>query len=97
MKKWHKINLGASAGVILLGVGAFVYHQLTKDILTVQSGKVTRQDLTSIVTASGEVRPKTYTNVLGEGFGKITDIQFKELVSALLVVSGLWLLANGLE
>jgi len=30
-------------------------------------------------------------------FGKITDIQFKELVSALLVVSGLWLLANGLE
>jgi uncharacterized membrane protein YfcA len=30
-------------------------------------------------------------------FGKITDIQFKELVSALLVVSGLWLLAHGLE
>src|SRR5438094_139293 len=30
-------------------------------------------------------------------FGKVTDTQFKELVSALLVVSGLWLLAGGLE
>jgi uncharacterized protein len=30
-------------------------------------------------------------------FGKMTDTQFKGLVSALLVVSGLWLLAKGLE
>jgi HlyD family secretion protein len=78
MKKWQKITIGITAGVILLGVGGFLYHQLTKDIVTVQSGKVTKQDLTSIVTASGEVRPKTYTNVLGEGFGKITEIVVKE-------------------
>jgi HlyD family secretion protein len=78
MKKWQKITIGITAGVILLGVGGFAYHQLTKDIVTVQSGKVTKQDLTSIVTASGEVRPKTYTNVLGEGFGKITEIVVKE-------------------
>jgi HlyD family secretion protein len=78
MKKWQKIAIGITAGVILLGVGGFIYHQLTKDIVTVQSGKVTKQDLTSIVTASGEVRPKTYTNVLGEGFGKITEIVVKE-------------------
>ena len=78
MKKWQKITLVVGAGVILLGAGGFVYHQMTKDIVTVQSGKVTKQDLISIVTASGEVRPKTYTNVLGEGFGKITDIVAKE-------------------
>ena len=30
------------------------------------------------MTASGEIRPKTYTNVLGEGIGKITDIVVKE-------------------
>ena len=30
-------------------------------------------------------------------FGKMTDTQFRALVSALLVVSGLWLLAKGLE
>jgi HlyD family secretion protein len=78
MKKWQKITIGLGAGVVLLAGGGIVYHQLTKDIVTVQSGKVTRQDLTSIVTASGEVRPKTYTNVLGEGIGKITEIVVKE-------------------
>jgi uncharacterized protein len=30
-------------------------------------------------------------------FGKITDAQFKMLVSALLVLSGLWILARGLQ
>jgi HlyD family secretion protein len=39
---------------------------------------VTRENLTSVVTASGEIRPKNYTNVLGEGIGKITDITVKE-------------------
>jgi HlyD family secretion protein len=78
MKKWQKITVGVVGGVVLLGVGGIVYHQLTKDIVTVQSGKVIKQDLTSIVTASGEVRPKTYTNVLGEGIGKITEIVVKE-------------------
>ena len=37
-----------------------------------------KADLTSVVTASGEIRPKNYTNVLGEGIGKITDIVVKE-------------------
>ena len=31
-----------------------------------------------MVTASGEIRPKDYTNVLGEGIGKITEIAVKE-------------------
>ena len=31
-----------------------------------------------MVTASGEIKPLTYTNVLGEGIGKITDIAVKE-------------------
>jgi HlyD family secretion protein len=46
--------------------------------VTVQTGHVAKADLTSIVTASGEVRPKNYTNVLGEGIGKITEIVVKE-------------------
>ncbi len=31
-----------------------------------------------MVTASGEIKPQTYTNVLGEGIGKITEIVVKE-------------------
>jgi len=78
MKKYHKIALGITAAVVLLAAGAIVYHQLTKDIVTVQSAHVVREDLISVVTASGEVRPKTYSNVLGEGIGKITEIVVKE-------------------
>ena len=32
----------------------------------------------SLVTASGEVKPTTYTNVTAQGFGRITDIVVKE-------------------
>ncbi len=78
MKKWTKIAIGVGA---VVGVGAIVLisvKQANKGVVTVQTSKVGRQDLTSLVTASGEVRPKTYSNVLGEGFGKITDIAVKE-------------------
>jgi HlyD family secretion protein len=63
---------------VIAGVAGYFIHQARKDLVTVQTGRVTRQDLTSLVTASGEVRPKNYTNVLGEGIGKITDIVVKE-------------------
>ena len=42
-------------------------------------GKVaTQDDLVSIVTASGEIKPTTYTNVTAQGFGRITAILVKE-------------------
>lgn len=78
MKTWQKTGLGVGLAVLFGGGSWFGVHQLTKGVVTVQTGTVVRQDLTSIVTASGEVRPKTYTNVLGEGIGKITDIVVKE-------------------
>lgn len=78
MKTWQKVTLGLAAALIVAGTVAFAIHQWTKDVITVQTGSVARQDLTSVVTASGEIRPKNYTNVLGEGMGKITDIAVKE-------------------
>lgn len=78
MKTWQKVSIGAGVALLLGGVVWYsVYHQ-NQGLITVQTGQVARQDLTSIVTASGEIRPKNYTNVLGEGIGKITDIVVKE-------------------
>ncbi|NDQ57867.1 MAG: HlyD family efflux transporter periplasmic adaptor subunit [Acidipila sp.] len=78
MKTWKKVAIGV-AGLAVVGIGSSIaYHQATKDIVTVQTGKVAKQDLVSLVTASGQVTPKTYSNVLGEGFGKITEIVVKE-------------------
>src|ERR1700679_2399149 len=78
MKTWQKVSIGVGAVIVLGSIAWYSVYQANKGVVDVQTGKVVKQDLTSIVTASGEVRPKTYTNVLGEGIGKITDIVVKE-------------------
>jgi HlyD family secretion protein len=48
-------------------------------VVTVQTAKVAPQEsLISQVTASGEIKPTTYTNVTAQGFGRITAIVVKE-------------------
>jgi HlyD family secretion protein len=78
MKTWQKLAIGVTAAVVLGGIAWYSVSKANADVVTVQTGRVAREDLTSIVTASGEIRPKNYTNVLGEGIGKITDIAVKE-------------------
>jgi HlyD family secretion protein len=78
MKIWQKIALALGLSLALGGGVWFGIYEWNKGTVTVQTGPVTRQSLTSIVTASGEIRPKNYTNVLGEGIGKITDITVRE-------------------
>jgi HlyD family secretion protein len=78
MKTWQKVSLGIGAVAVLGGIVWYSVYQANKGVVEVQTGKVVKADLTSIVTASGEVRPKNYTNVLGEGIGKITEIVVKE-------------------
>jgi HlyD family secretion protein len=44
----------------------------------VQTATVVRGDLTSLVTASGEIKPRTYTNLGANAQGRITDLLVKE-------------------
>ena len=44
----------------------------------VTTGKVGREDLASIVSASGEIKPKTYVNIGANAFGKIVRLYVKE-------------------
>jgi HlyD family secretion protein len=78
MKTGRKVAIGAGALVVLGTIVLVSVYEVNKGVVTVQTGDVIRQDLTSSVTASGEIRPKNFTNILGEGFGKITDIAVKE-------------------
>ncbi len=78
MNLWQKIGVGAGVAAVLAGGTWLAIWQINKGVVTVQTAPAVRQDLTSIVTASGEVKPLTYTNVLGEGIGKITEIVVKE-------------------
>src|ERR1700680_4362551 len=78
MNMWQKIGIGVGGAAALAGAVWLTIRQINKDVVTVQTAAVARQDLTSIVTASGEIKPLTYTNVLGEGIGQITEIKVKE-------------------
>src|ERR1035437_7619308 len=78
MNTWQKIGIGAGVAAVLAGGTWLAIWQINKGVVTVQTAPAVRQDLTSVVTASGEVKPLTYTNVLGEGIGKITDIVVQE-------------------
>src|SRR5216684_2866880 len=79
MKTWHKVAIGAGAVAVLGGIVLFSVNQANKGVVTVQTAKVANQDsLVSLVTASGEIKPTTYTNVTAQGFGRITAILVKE-------------------
>ncbi len=75
--KWKIIIVIA----VLLAVAAGVYASVRysqRGIVTVQTGRVVRQDLTSLVTASGEIKPNNYINIGANAPGQLTDILVKE-------------------
>src|SRR5437667_3024774 len=78
MRTWKKIAIITGLVVLLLAIVGFTVHQSHKNVVTVQTGKVQRLDLTSIVSASGEIKPKTYVNIGANAFGKITRLYVKE-------------------
>lgn len=80
MKTWKKVTLAIVGLVAFIGlaVGGVVWSR--RGVVTVQTGKVQRQDLTQIVTANGEIKPvqQNQANVNANSFGKITEILVKE-------------------
>ena len=78
MKAWKKVAIGVGAVVLLVIIVALTVHQSGKNVVTVQTGKTQRQDLATVVSASGEIKPKTYVNIGANAFGKITHLYVKE-------------------
>lgn len=78
MKPWKQIAIGAGVVVMLAITVGVTVHQSGKNVVTVQTGKVQRQDLSSVVSGSGEIKPKTYVNIGANAYGKITHLYVKE-------------------
>ena len=66
-------------GVIVAGalVAVFVYKQQS-GYTKVLTAKVAKQDLATIVSGTGQIKPKTYVNVGATSFGRITHLMVKE-------------------
>ena len=81
MKRKWKVVIVVSA-VLIAAIGVYASTVYSKrGVVTVQTGKVMRGDLTSLVTASGEVKPKNYINIGANAMGTITVVVFPFLMA----------------
>jgi HlyD family secretion protein len=75
--KW-KVVIGIAV-LLMIAAGVFAsvkYSQ--RGVVTVQTGHAVKQDLASIVTASGEIKPRNYINIGANAQGSLVDILVKE-------------------
>ena len=73
-----KVLIGIGGLLVVALIIAGTVYQSHKGVVEVQTGKVAKTDLASTVTASGEIRPKTFANVGANAFGKIVKLYVKE-------------------
>ena len=73
-----RIAGGVVALLVLAGVVAFSVTKDSRSRIPVQTQKVGKRDLVSIVSASGEVKPKRFVNVSANVSGRITQLLVKE-------------------
>jgi HlyD family secretion protein len=73
-----KIIVIVAVVLVLAGIviGSIVHGQAS--VTKVATGKAVRQDLTSIVNGTGQIKPKTYVNIGATAFGRITHLNVKE-------------------
>lgn len=76
-RNW-KIFLGVASIVVVAGAvyGGIKYRQSKAE--KVQTARVVRDDVVSLVTATGEIRPRNYINIGANAQGRITEILVKE-------------------
>ena len=78
MKRKWKIILPILVLILAAG-GIFGARRWSeRDLVTVQTGTVARMDLTALVTASGEIKPRNYINIGANAQGRIIELLVKE-------------------
>jgi HlyD family secretion protein len=66
--------IAGAAGVAVLFIGWSIYGYQQSKIVHVNTAKATRQELVSVVSGSGQIKPKTYVNIGATAFGRITHL-----------------------
>ncbi len=61
------------AGIVL---GSILHSQAS--IIKVSTTRIARQELLSVVSGTGQIKPKTYVNIGATAFGRITHLNVKE-------------------
>jgi len=76
-RKWKWVL--AIGGVLVIAGGVVASVKMKNNgVVDVQTGRAIRQDLTSLVTASGEIKPRNYVNIGANVMGRILELNVKE-------------------
>ncbi len=78
-KSKKKIIIFSIIGVVLIGLAALVFLGSKREtIVTVQTEKVVRKNITQLVSATGKIQPETQVKINAEVSGEIIDLPVKE-------------------
>ena len=73
-----KIWLFIVGVLVLVGTVAGTVIHNRGNVTVVTTAKISREDLTSVVSGTGQIKPKTYVNIGATAFGRITHLYAKE-------------------
>lgn len=78
MTRTKKIVLSVVVVLVLVAVvvGTVIHNR--GNVTVVTTAKIQREDLVSIVSGTGQIKPKTYVNIGATAFGRITHLYAKE-------------------
>jgi len=75
MKKIIWIGIGVFAAILLVG---FMVYRQQSGYTKVLTAKAVRQNLTTVVSGTGQIKPKTYVNLGATAMGRVTHLYVKE-------------------
>ncbi len=77
-KKRRKVLIFTVIGVVLIALTLFAIFRKREPVITVQTEKVTRRNLTELVVANGKIQPVTQVVISPEVSGEIIELPVKE-------------------
>src|SRR5437870_8163529 len=77
-KKRRKIIVFSAIGLVLVGLTLAAVFRKCEPVITVQTEKVARRNVTEIVVANGKIQPVLQVKISPEVSGEIIDLPVKE-------------------
>ena len=73
-----KILLIVLAVLVAAGLVAFMVIKQQSGYTKVLTAKVAREDLSTVISGTGQIKPKNYVNVGANAMGRVTHLYVKE-------------------
>ncbi len=75
---WKKVAAIVGTLLVLSAIVVFTVKRAQSSYTKVLAGKVERGEISSVVSGTGQIKPKNYVNIGATAFGRITHLYVKE-------------------